>query len=167
MDRDLIIALAARLRAIGATTTKTTNRLRFRKSLLSAEERAAVEANRDALARILAAQAALDETLAAMRAEVDEQARADMAELARRDRERRRQERHDWLATLEPDEVRAGVAAGRLSAADVAEWRVAVEERMARALLIRGIELAATLEGRVARVVERPDGGLMVRVSNF
>ncbi len=126
MDGDLS-ALVARLRAVGATLTKA-GRLRFRSALLSLEERAAVAANRDALARALASLAAFD----ALETDEDAAERALRDEVARLESKRsalENQLRRDWLGSLEPAQVYRLASLGKLRPGEDAIW---AEERAAR-----------------------------------
>jgi hypothetical protein len=106
------------------------------------------------------------ETLDAILAEAERQDEERQAALVKRLEEeharRQRQHRRDHLATLEVAEVRARCRRGTLSAEDVKVWHEAREERLRRAAMQMGISLFTAETGRVARLIEGPDGPLVV-----
>ena len=150
---ELIAAL--RERGLRVSVTKA-GKLRVEpKARLTDADRAHIRDHTAALLAALALESALTEDAVA-----DDAAQARLV-VAGEAAFRRRQERYrrDRLAVLDADRVRAMVDAGKFSAQDVAEWREAVDERLARlrvqALLTLGL-------GRVVRLVEGIDGAYTV-----
>ena len=157
LPHELIASTRARgiaLRVDGATV---------RARHLTREERAAL---RDpAFAQAVAGLLALESAVAREEQAYEARLRDLVAESAREQANRTARQRRERLSEMDAPQVRRLVEAGKMTAADVAEWQAGREERRHRAAHFAGIAAGAALFGQSVRVVDTPDGPMAVATS--
>jgi hypothetical protein len=147
---EFLAALAHR----GLRISVKANRLRIEpKAGVSAEDRAYIAQNTSALLAALALEAAHEP------ASSTEDLLREAVERGKRENARRRRQ---WFAQLTRGEVRHLVDTGRISPDEVAEWVAARAEREAQLRELEGVAFAAALMRRPARLVDGPDGPVVL-----